>query len=86
MDPIITVALVRIQTDFNQEVPITTAVFEKTTIISGESFASPIVEHRYAAVSEKTVTSGGLTLTYAQMNSFVTAMANGEKEAAEAAV
>ncbi len=81
-DPIITTTLQRIQTDPQGEAPIATAFFEKKTIIDGQTFVAPWTQVTWPLLSDKTVTVGELTLTYAQVSAAVTAIAYQENGAA----
>jgi hypothetical protein len=74
-DPIITTTLQRIQTDPQGEAPIATAYFGKKTIIDGQTYVAPWTQVTWPLLSDKTVTVGDLTLTYAQVSAFVTAIA-----------
>jgi hypothetical protein len=74
-DPIITTTLQRIQTDPQGEAPIATAFFEKKTIIDGQTYVAPWTQVTWPLKSDKTVTVGDLTLTYAQVSAAVTAIA-----------
>ena len=77
-DPIITTTLQRVQTDPQGEAPIATAYFEKKTIIDGQTYVAPWTQVTWPLLSDKTVTVGELTLTYAQVSAFVTAIAHQE--------
>jgi hypothetical protein len=81
-DPIITTTLQRIQTDPQGEAPIATAYFEKKTIIDGQTYVAPWTQVTWPLLSDKTVTVGELTLTYAQVSAAVTAIAYRENGAA----
>ena len=81
-DPIITTTLQRIQTDPQGEAPIATAYFEKKTIIDGQTYVAPWTQVTWPLKSDKTVTVGDLTLTYAQVSAAVTAIAYQENGAA----
>jgi hypothetical protein len=81
-DPIITTTLQRIQTDPQGEAPIATAFFEKKTIIDGQTYVAPWTQVTWPLLSDKTVTVGDLTLTYAQVSAAVTAIAYQENGAA----
>jgi hypothetical protein len=81
-DPIITTTLQRIQTDPQGEAPIATAFFEKKTIIDGQTYVAPWTQVTWPLLSDKTVTVGELTLTYAQVSAAVTAIAYQENGAA----
>jgi hypothetical protein len=81
-DPIITTTLQRIQTDPQGEAPIATAYFEKKTIIDGQTYVAPWTQVTWPLKSDKTVTVGELTLTYAQVSAAVTAIAYQENGAA----
>jgi hypothetical protein len=83
-DPIITTTLQRIQTDPQGEAPIATAYFEKKTIIDGQTYVAPWTQVTWPLLSDKTVTVGELTLTYAQVSAAVTAIAYQENAAASA--
>jgi len=83
-DPIITTTLQRIQTDPQGEAPIATAFFEKKTIIDGQTYVAPWTQVTWPLLSDKTVTVGDLTLTYAQVSAFVTAIAHQENGSANA--
>jgi hypothetical protein len=83
-DPIITTTLQRIQTDPQGEAPIATAFFEKKTIIDGQTYVAPWTQVTWPLLSDKTVTVGELTLTYAQVSAAVTAIAYQENGAATA--
>ena len=83
-DPIITTTLQRIQTDPQGEAPIATAYFEKKTIIDGQTYVAPWTQVTWPLKSDKTVTVGDLTLTYAQVSAAVTAIAYQENGAATA--
>jgi hypothetical protein len=83
-DPIITTTLQRIQTDPQGEAPIATAYFEKKTIIDGQTYVAPWTQVTWPLLSEKTVTVGELTLTYAQVSAAVTAIAYQENGSASA--
>ena len=83
-DPIITTTLQRIQTDPQGEAPIATAFFEKKTIIDGQTYVAPWTQVTWPLKSDKTVTVGDLTLTYAQVSAAVTAIAYQENGAATA--
>jgi hypothetical protein len=83
-DPIITTTLQRIQTDPQGEAPIATAYFEKKTIIDGQTYVAPWTQVTWPLLSDKTVTVGDLTLTYAQVSAAVTAIAYQENGAASA--
>jgi hypothetical protein len=74
-DPIITTTLQRVQTDPQGEAPIATAFFEKKTIIDGQTYVAPWTQVTWPLKSDKTVTVGDLTLTYAQVSAAVTAIA-----------
>jgi hypothetical protein len=83
-DPIITTTLQRIQTDPQGEAPIATAFFEKKTIIDGQTYVAPWTQVTWPLLSDKTVTVGDLTLTYAQVSAAVTAIAYQENGSASA--
>jgi hypothetical protein len=83
-DPIITTTLQRIQTDPQGEAPIATAFFEKKTVIDGQTYVAPWTQVTWPLLSDKTVTVGELTLTYAQVSAAVTAIAYQENGAATA--
>jgi len=83
-DPIITTTLQRVQTDPQGEAPIATAFFEKKTIIDGQTYVAPWTQVTWPLLSDKTVTVGELTLTYAQVSAAVTAIAYQENGAATA--
>jgi hypothetical protein len=83
-DPIITTTLQRVQTDPQGEAPIATAYFEKKTIIDGQTYVAPWTQVTWPLLSDKTVTVGELTLTYAQVSAAVTAIAYQENGAASA--
>jgi hypothetical protein len=83
-DPIITTTLQRIQTDPQGEAPIATAFFEKKTIIDGQTYVAPWTQVTWPLLSDKTVTVGELTLTYAQVSAAVTAIAYQENGAVSA--
>jgi hypothetical protein len=83
-DPIITTTLQRIQTDPQGEAPIATAFFEKKTIIDGQTYIAPWTQVTWPLLSDKTVTVGELTLTYAQVSAAVTAIAYQENGAVSA--
>ena len=83
-DPIITTTLQRIQTDPQGEAPIATAYFEKKTIIDGQTYVAPWTQVTWPLKSDKIVTVGELTLTYAQVSAAVTAIAYQENGAASA--
>ena len=83
-DPIITTTLQRIQTDPQGEAPIATAYFEKKTIIDGQTYVAPWTQVTWPLKSDKTVTVGDLTLTYAQVSAAVTAIAYQENGSASA--
>ena len=83
-DPIITTTLQRIQTDPQGEAPIATAYFEKKTIIDGQTYVAPWTQVTWPLLSDKTVTVGDLTLTYAQVSAAVTAIAYQENGAVSA--
>ena len=83
-DPIITTTLQRIQTDPQGEAPIATAYFEKKTIIDGQTYVAPWTQVTWPLKSDKTVTVGELTLTYAQVSAAVTAIAYQENGSATA--
>lgn len=81
-EPVVTEALVRIQTD-----PATgraQAYFEKTVTIDGIAYAQPWQEVSWSLGAEKTVTIGDKTLTYAEVFAAVKAIAEQEKAAADA--
>jgi hypothetical protein len=77
-DPIITTTLQRIQTDPQGESPVATAFFEKKTTIDGQVFVSPWTQVTWPLLSDKTVTVGGKTYTYAEVSAAVTAIAHQE--------
>jgi hypothetical protein len=83
-DPIITTTLQRIQTDPQGEAPIATAFFEKKTVIDGQTYVAPWTQVTWPLLSDKTVTVGELTLTYAQVSAAVTAIAYQENGSASA--
>ena len=83
-DPIITTTLQRIQTDPQGEAPIATAFFEKKTIIDGQTYVAAWTQVTWPLKSDKTVTVGDLTLTYAQVSAAVTAIAYQENGSANA--
>ena len=83
-DPIITTTLQRVQTDPQGEAPIATAYFEKKTIIDGQTYVAPWTQVTWPLLSDKSVTVGDLTLTYAQVSAAVTAIAYQENGAATA--
>jgi hypothetical protein len=83
-DPIITTTLQRIQTDPQGDAPIATAFFEKKTIIDGQTYVAPWTQVTWPLLSDKTVTVGDLTLTYAQVSAAVTAIAYQENGSASA--
>jgi hypothetical protein len=77
-DPIITTTLQRIQTDPQGESPVATAFFEKKTTIDGQVFVSPWTQVTWPLLSDKTVTVGGKTYSYAEVSAAVTAIAHQE--------
>jgi hypothetical protein len=77
-DPIVTTTLQRIQTDPQGESPIATAFFEKKTTIDGQVFVSPWTTVTWPLLSDKTVTVGGKTYSYAEVSAAVTAIAHQE--------
>jgi hypothetical protein len=81
-DPIVTTTLQRIQTDPQGDNPIATAFFEKTTVIDEQKYVSPWTQVTWPLLSDKTVTVGKLTLTYAQVSAAVTAIAYQENGSA----
>ena len=83
-DPIVVTTLQRIQTDPQGEAPIATAYFEKKTIIDGQTYVAPWTQVTWPLLSDKTVTVGELTLTYAQVSAAVTAIAYQENGSATA--
>jgi hypothetical protein len=83
-DPVITTTLQRVQTDPQGEAPIATAFFEKKTIIDGQTYVAPWTQVTWPLLSDKTVTVGELTLTYAQVSAAVTAIAYQENGSASA--
>jgi hypothetical protein len=78
-DPIIITTLQRIQTDPQGEAPIATAFFEQKTTIDGQVFVAPWTQVTWPLRSDKTITIGELTLTYAEVSAFVVAIAEQEK-------
>ena len=84
-DPIITTTLQRVQTDPQGEAPIATAFFEKKTIIDGQTYVAPWTQVTWPLKSDKTVTVGDLTYTYAEVSAAVTAIAYQEYAASVAA-
>lgn len=84
MDPIITTALARVQTDPQGDNPVATAFFSKTTEIDGAKFEAPWESVSWPLQSDKTVTVGELTLSYAEVSALVTAIAYQEKAEADA--
>lgn len=77
-DPIVVTTLQRIQTDPQGEAPFATAYFEQKTVIDGQTYVAPWTQVTWPLRSDKTVTIGELTLTYAQVSAFVTAIAHQE--------
>jgi hypothetical protein len=77
-DPIVTTTLQRIQTDPQGESPVATAFFEKKTTIDGQVFVSPWTTVTWPLLSDKTVTVGGKTYSYAEVSAAVTAIAHQE--------
>lgn len=76
--------LARIQTDPNSgPAPVATAFFGRTTTIDGVKYEAPWTSVSWPLAAPKTVTVEGVTLTYAQVSAFVTAIAYAEKAAAE---
>lgn len=73
--PIITTTLQRIQTDPQGDAPIATAFFDQKTVIGDQTFVAPWTSVTWPLLSDKTVTVGDTTLTYAQVSAFVTAIA-----------
>lgn len=72
----VTEALMRVQCD-----PATgsaQAFFQKTVTIDGQQYQQPWTSVAWSTGSAKSVTVGGQTLTYAQVMSFVVAIANQE--------
>jgi len=78
-DPIITTTLQRVQTDPQGDAPIATAFFEQKTTIDGQVFVAPWTQVTWPLRSDKTITIGELTLTYAEVSAFVVAIAEQEK-------
>lgn len=78
--------LARIQTDPNAgAAPTATAFFGRVTTIDGVRYEAPWVSYSWPlAEAGKSVTVGGLTLSYAQVSQFVVAVAYQEKALAEA--
>jgi hypothetical protein len=77
-DPIVTTTLQRIQTDPQGESSVATAFFEKKTVIDGQVFVSPWTTVTWPLLSDKTVTVGGKTYSYAEVSAAVTAIAHQE--------
>ena len=86
--PTVNVALARIQTDPNSgSDPIATAFFSKTTSIDGQNFEAPWTSVSWRlGDADKSITLGEKTLTYAEVSSFVVAIAYAEKAALDAPV
>jgi hypothetical protein len=82
--PVVTNTLQRIQTDPNSANGTATAFYEQKTVIGDQTFVAPWVPVTWSLTSDKTVTVGGQTLTYAQVSAFVTAIAEQEYAAAQA--
>jgi hypothetical protein len=74
-DPIVTTSLQRVQTDPQGDNPVATAYFEQKTTINDQVFVAPWTSVSWPLMSDKTVTVGDNTLTYAQVSAFVTAIA-----------
>lgn len=77
-EPVVTEALVRIQTD-----PASgraQAFFEKTVTIDGVAYAQPWQEVSWDLGAERTVTVGDKTLTYAEVFAAVQAIALQERD------
>jgi P pilus assembly chaperone PapD len=79
--------LARIQTDPNSgDDPVATAYFSQTTTVGDQKFEAPWTSVSWRLKdTEKTVTVGDLTLAYAQVSQFVTAIADKEHAAMLAA-
>ena len=73
--------LARIQTDPQGDNPIATAFFGSTTTINGIAYQAPWTSVAWPLASNSTITVDGVTLTYAQVSAFVTAIAYQEKTA-----
>lgn len=73
--PIVTTTLQRIQTDPQGDAPVATAYFEQKTTIDDQVFVAPWTSVSWPLLSDKKVTVGDNTLTYAQVSAFVTAIA-----------
>ena len=74
----VTTRLVRIQTDPTSADATATAYFERTTIVGEQTFVAPWVPVSWPINSQKTVTSAGKTLTYAEVSAFIVAIADQE--------
>ena len=73
--------LARIQTDPQGPSPVATAFFGSATTIDGVVYQAPWTNVQWSLGSDQTVTVDSLTLTYAQVSAFVTAIAYQEKAA-----
>jgi len=77
-EPTVTTTLQRIQTDPQGESPIATAYFEQRTVIGEQTFVAPWTQVTWPLNSDKTITVGELTYTYAEVSAAVAAIARQE--------
>lgn len=85
-EPTVEEYLFRIQTDPNASAdPISTAFFGKKTTVDGDVFKNDMAKSVSWRLldTESAVTVDGVTLTYAQVSQFVTAVAYQQKAASE---
>lgn len=75
MEPIVDTSLVRIQTDPQGANAVASAFFRNAVTVDGVTYESPWTQVSWPILSEETVTLGDLTLSYAQVSAFVTAVA-----------
>ena len=85
-EPTVEEYLFRIQTDPNSSAdPVSTAFFGKRTTVDGDVFRNDMAKSVSWRLlnTEKSVTVDGVTLTYAQVSQFVTAIAYQQKAESE---
>ena len=79
MSQTVDTSLARVQSDPVGENPVAVAYFKQDTVIDGVVFSAPWTSASWPILSDKTITVGDITLSYAQVSALLTAIAYQEK-------
>jgi len=78
-DPIVVTTLQRIQTDPQGKLLSQLPFLSRRPSFDGQTYVAPWTQVTWPLRSDKTITIGELTLTYAEVSAFVVAIAEQEK-------